>query len=314
MLTILLAAAAATQPVQVAPGITLIEGQVTAHKGPDGNSIFIEAPEGLILVDTGRHPEHRDRLLAFARERKRPIAAIVNTHWHLDHATGNGDIRAAHPKAEIYATPAVEGALKTFLRDSRERTEAGLAAGQIPPERQAEVRRFLAVMADPAPLRPDHPFATSSTVTIAGKALHLNVAPFAATEADLWIYDPATKVAIVGDLVVDVVPFMDTACPEGWRTALDAIAATPFVTLVPGHGKPMTRVQFQTWRTAYDNLLDCAAGSQSSDACAMGWRRDAAEFVAGEDPGRIEAMTKYYLEMRLRAKPEERERYCRPLG
>ena len=76
------------------------------RKGPDGNSIFIDAPEGLILVDTGRHPEHSAALLAYARERGRPIAAIFNTHWHLDHSTGNTEIRAAFPtRRSTRATP-----------------------------------------------------------------------------------------------------------------------------------------------------------------------------------------------------------------
>ena len=65
-------------------------------------------------------------------------------------------------------------------------------------------------------------------MTIAGRTLDVHVAPFAATEADLWFYDPKTKLAVVGDLVVGIVPFMDTACPDGWAKALDDIAKVPF--------------------------------------------------------------------------------------
>ena len=43
-------------------------------------------------------------------------------------------------------------------------------------------------------------------MTIAGRELDMHVAPFAASEADLWVYDRKTKVALVGDLVVDIVP------------------------------------------------------------------------------------------------------------
>src|ERR1044072_5917006 len=87
-------------PRKIAPG---------GRKDPAGNSIFLDAPPGLILVDTGRHPEHSAALLAYARERGRPIAAIFNTHWHLDHSTGNGEIRAAFPNAPLYASNAIEG-------------------------------------------------------------------------------------------------------------------------------------------------------------------------------------------------------------
>lgn len=290
----------------------VIPGTFEPNRGPDGNSIFLDAPEGLILVDTGRHPAHRDRLLAYASERGVPIAAILNTHWHLDHTTGNRELRTAFPNTPVYATTAIEGALTGFLRTSRERTQAALDAGRIPPENLDEVRRGLAAMADPDALRPTRPVTRDETVAVAGRRLELHVAPFAATEADLWIYDPATGLLVAGDLVVAEVPFLDTACPEGWRRALDRLAATPFTTLVPGHGAPMDRPQFLAWRAAFNNLLDCAASSAERAQCIAGWRRDAARFIA---PGRetlIDQMTGYYLDTRLRAAPEERERYCRP--
>lgn len=307
---LVLAGCAATPAAPL--GWHLVNGSFEPNRGPDGNSIFLDAPGGLILVDTGRHPAHRDRLLAYVRARGRPIVAIVNTHWHLDHSTGNAEIRAAYPGAELYATQAIEGALAGFLRDSRERTAARLAAGQVPPEREAEVRRFLAVMDHPESLRPTHAVTRSQAVTIAGRRLELNVAPFAATEADLWIRDPAAGLVIAGDLVVAEVPFMDTACAIGWRRALDRLASTSFTTLIPGHGAPMDRGQFLAWRGAFDNLLDCAASAASRADCIAGWRRDAAAFIAPGREALIDEMTGYYLDTRLRAVPDERDRYCRP--
>ena len=47
-----------------APGWHLVPGSLEPNRGPDGNSVFLDAPAGLILIDTGRHPAHRDRLLA----------------------------------------------------------------------------------------------------------------------------------------------------------------------------------------------------------------------------------------------------------
>lgn len=298
-------------PAEIAPGITLIPGTFERDRGPDGNSVFIDAPDGLILVDTGRHPAHRDTLLAFARERGRPIAAIVNSHWHLDHSTGNGDIKAAHPGAEIHASHAIRGALKDFLARSRDQAEARLAAGQVPPERRAEVDRVLAVMKNPDALYPTRPITASGEIKVAGRTLRLNLAPFAATEGDVWIFDEASRTVIAGDLVVAEVPFMDTACPEGWRRALAEIWATPFVTLIPGHGEPMKRAQFANWRTAYGNLLDCAASERARADCLAGWRTDAASFIRPGREALIDEMVGYYLDTRLRAKPEERDRYCR---
>ena len=97
---VLLTGAAAPEIKLVEADYHLVPGSVPLDKGPDGNSILLDAPKGLILVDTGRHPEHAEKLLAYAKERGQPIAAIVNTHWHLDHTTGNLDIRQAFPQTK----------------------------------------------------------------------------------------------------------------------------------------------------------------------------------------------------------------------
>jgi glyoxylase-like metal-dependent hydrolase (beta-lactamase superfamily II) len=167
-------------------------------------------------------------------------------------------------------------------------------------------------MDDVVSLRPTRPVVRSGPVRIAGRRLQVNLARFAATEGDVWIYDNRNRLLVAGDLVVGPVPFFDTGCPEGWRQALDALAATPFTILIPGHGEPMTRPQFLQWHSAFGHLLDCAASGQPKEACIAGWKRDAAAFIPGGDR-RIDGMVDYYLDTRLRAAPAEREKYCRPL-
>ena len=305
----LLAGCATAEPRSLAWHI--VPGTLQPNRGPDGNSIFLDARDGLILVDTGRHPEHRDRLLDYAQSRGQPVAAIVNTHWHLDHTTGNAELRAAFPQAPVYASGAIDGALRGFLANSRRQTEAALAAGRIPEASLPEVRRAFGVMDNPDSLRPTRPINASGEVEIAGRRLRVNLARFAATEGDVWIHDPEAGLVIAGDLVVAAIPFFDTACPDGWRGALNEIAATPFDTLIPGHGAPMTKTQFLQWRSAFNNLLDCAASSAEQQVCVEGWHRDAAQFIT-DDRAMITQLLRYYLGSRLRAASEERTRYCRP--
>jgi glyoxylase-like metal-dependent hydrolase (beta-lactamase superfamily II) len=306
------AASGATAP-GASTGWHLVPGSFEPGKGPDGNSVFLDAPKGLILVDTGRHPAHQEKLLNYVRERDRPIAAFVNTHWHLDHSGGNAELRAVYPSAPLYASEAVENALKGFFPRSRAQAEQYLASGRASPAQAAEIRRDFAAMDDPDSLRPTRPIVRSKRIRIAGRPLQVNLAPFAATEGDVWIYDRRAKLVVAGDLAVTLVPFLDTACAEGWRKALDAIAATDFTTLIPGHGEPMDKPRFLVWRTAFDNLLDCAASDRTREACVAGWKRDAAIFIpAGET--RVESMVGYYIDSRLRAAPDERERYCHADG
>ena len=291
----------------------IVTGSVPMDRGPDGNSVILDAPGGLIVVDTGRHPAHVAKILAYAEQRGRPIAAIVNSHWHMDHVQGNLDIRQAHPAAEVYATTAIDGALPTFLANGAKGARARLADPKTPKERIPEVQRYLARMDNPDSVRPTRPVTQSGRMTIAGRALDVHVAPFAVTEADIWLYDPDTKLAIVGDLVVDIVPFMDTACPEGWAGALDEVEKAPFEMLVPGHGPLMTRADFLQWKTAFDNLLSCGRSSVETAQCVAGWERDAAKFIPESHRTYVREAADYYITTRLRSSPEEQQKYCKPL-
>jgi glyoxylase-like metal-dependent hydrolase (beta-lactamase superfamily II) len=306
-------AGCAVQGAAKGPAYHLISGQVPADKGPDGNTVVLDAPQGLIVVDTGRHPEHSAAILAYAKARGRPIAAIMNSHWHLDHTTGNYDIRQVYPRAEVYATNAIEGALVGFLNRGREQGDKMLADPKFPAARMAELLRGRSVIDNPDRLRPTRPVLKSAKMKIAGRILDVRVAPFAATEADLWFYDARTKLAVVGDLVVGIVPFMDTACPDGWAKALDAIAKVPFTTLIPGHGDPITRADFLQWRTAYNNLLACGRSAADKKQCVAGWDRDAAKFIDAPHQAYVDAALNYYIDTRLRSSPEEQQHYCKPL-
>jgi len=304
----------ATAPkAKLAQAYHLIPGSVPEDRGPDGNSIFLAAPDGLILVDTGRHPAHAEKLLAYAKSRGRPVAAILNTHWHMDHVQGNQDIRQAYPSAHVYATTAIDGALPTFLANGRKGAETRLKDPKTPPARLPEIRRYLARMDSPDSVRPTLPVTTSGTMTIAGRKLDVHVAPFAATEADLWLYVPDERLAVVGDLVVDIVPFMDTACPEGWKKALEDVAAMPFQTLIPGHGAPMNRSQFLQWKGAFDHFVDCGKSTRPKEECVAGWKRDAAPFIDAAHSNYVTEAAAYYIETRLCSSSEEQQKYCKPL-
>ena len=54
-----------------------------------GNSILIEAPDGLIIVDTTECLKAARQIhQAFRRISSKPVKAIIYTHHHLDHVNG----------------------------------------------------------------------------------------------------------------------------------------------------------------------------------------------------------------------------------
>lgn len=304
-LTMTLAQSAAAPPVAtpppeaIAPGVELLRGAILPERGPDGNSIIFDAPDGLVVVDTGRHAWHSDAILAYAKSRGRPVAAIVNTHWHLDHTSGNGRVKATFPKAPVVATNAVDRALAPggFLARSLESSRPMLDDPKFSPIQKEEVQIFLDTMASSDGLRPDVVVTASGERALAGRALDLHVTDGAVTDADLWIYDPASGVAAIGDLVTFPAPFFETACPAAWRRALDEVWAAPFTTAIPGHGDPMSRAQFDAWRGAFNGFMDCVQGTAEAGQCAATWADGIAPFNGADEKARKMSLAyaEYYV-------------------
>jgi len=277
--------------IALSPAVHLIPGKVVPGTQPDGNTVVIRGAKGLIVFDTGRHPEHTQAILDFAKEQHLPVQAIVNSHWHLDHVSGNTMIRREYPGAAVYASGALADAQKGFLANYRKQLEEMI--DKIPDAR-AEIARIDSVVS------PDHIVTASGSRTIAGRKVDLELEKDAATAGDVWLFDPATRILASGDLVTLPVPFLDTACPSGWKRALAHIAKTDFDLLVPGHGAPMHRKELEQYRTAFDNLLSCAASDKKKEQCVEGWMADAGDLIAKDDPKYVRAMVDYYVDNKLR--------------
>jgi len=271
----------------------LIGGTFPPGRLPDGNSVILYGPEGSIVVDTGRRVEHLTAIQQGLSGLGFPLVAIVNTHWHLDHVSGNPALKAAHPGVKVYGTSAIDGALAGFLAKSAESSHQALADGAVSATAIPDVEGDLATIARGSELRPDVVIDEPRDMMIAGRPLSLRVARRAVTERDLWIYDADQKRAIVGDLVTVPAPFLDTACPEGWLQALDDIAASSAEQVVPGHGPVMPIADFHRWRGAFGDFIACARGAGALEGCAAGWLAGAAPWI-GNDGARAKAMADYY--------------------
>lgn len=286
--------------------VKLIAGAVPADRAPDGNTVIFEDAAGLIVIDTGRHLAHQGAIIAYAYERKKPIHTLVNTHWHLDHSGGNREVRAQFPRASLYASGAIRAALDGFLARELARSKAILADAKVDELEKAKLRLGVDAIEDRGNLIPDATVEGDSRI---GR-LELHLAPFAATEGDVWLFDPQSRTVVAGDLVVAPVPFFDTACAAGWRAALDRIGAQDFDRLIPGHGPPQSRADFDAYRGAFRNLLACAASEATAATCAQGWQEDAAQFLA-DDRERVYAARAiaYYFDNILRV-PEKQAELC----
>ena len=301
----LLPAAAPGAPAtshELAPGVRVLRGDFVPGRQPDGNTVLIASRHGTLVIDTGRHAEHTQRIVDAVRADGAPVVAIVNTHWHLDHVSGNPALRSAWPDAVVWGSDAIDDALTGFLAKYRADLAAMIAKGGDESQVSGWKREVARIDAGDA-LKPDRIVRRQVEMLIGGRPVLLGRERRAATAGDVWLYDDTTRTLVAGDLVTLPAPFLDTACPEGWRRALARLSALPFETLVPGHGAPMSRTGFETWRRAYGALLDCAAGSGEAATCVAGWERDAGALLEGEDPAFVRALVGYYVSDVLRGNP-----------
>jgi glyoxylase-like metal-dependent hydrolase (beta-lactamase superfamily II) len=304
----LAALAAAPDATKLAPGVFLVPGVFVPGTQPDGNTVVLEAPGGLVVVDTGRHAEHARQIVEFAEREKRPVTVIVNTHWHLDHVGGNAALRERFPGVKVLASDAIRDARTGFLASYRGQLEE-MVKTTTDTERREGFEAELRLIDQGAKLEPDEVISRAGRRTIGGLALDVGLESHAVTAGDVWLFEPRTGTLVAGDLVTLPVPFLDTACPSRWSDSLDALARVRFTRLIPGHGEPMTRPAFESYRTAFKHLLACGGGTQPKEECVAGWLRDVSSLVPDKDRPFARSLMDYYVGV-LRSDPAKTATLC----
>ncbi len=284
----------------IAPDLHLLRGAFAPGQQPDGNTVMLRGRRGWIVIDSGRHEAHTQAILRHASASGVPISDIVNTHWHLDHVSGNALLRRAYPDVEVHASRAIVAAMDGFLANYR-RQLATLAERH---PASPEMPNWVAEMAridHGVLLHPTVPIVENARRRLAGRDLDIRLSTDAATDGDVWVYDLASRTLIAGDLVTLPVPFLDTACPSGWRRVLEELDDQPFTRLVPGHGAVMDRKGFRRYRAAFGRLLECAGrGHRSAAQCADAWVRDLGDLLQTDEQARARELLDYYINARLR--------------
>lgn len=305
------AALAAPPPgaTAIGPGVVLIRGAFIPGQQPDGNTVVFRGNDSLLVVDTGRHASHTKKIAEYAESLRLPVAIIVNTHWHLDHTGGNALLRREFPHVRVYASGALAEARKGFLASYRDQLQ-NMVRDTSDPQAKETYATELQLVENAAALEPDVVVTKTQRLDFGGNAIEVHLEERAVTGGDLWLEDTAHKLVVAGDLVTLPVPFLDTACPSRWSAALDRLSQVRFKTLVPGHGAPMSRSEFETYRKAYRNLVACAASSSAKAVCIDGWMNDAAPLLTNDKPEFVRSLLDYYVGAVLRGDPATIRQRC----
>lgn len=168
-----------------------------------------------------------------------PLALLVYTHGHVDHAGGapaflDAAARRGEPRPAIWGHENVAERLDRYLLTWGWNNEVNRRQFQLPPGVDAFPKSFV---------KPDHTYRDVATVDLAGEPVELHHAR-AETDDATWVWLPQRQIALVGDLSVQSLP--NTGNPNkpqrytlGWAEALEAIAARKPRAIVPGHGDPL---------------------------------------------------------------------------
>lgn len=265
---------------EVVAGVWLIRGAARPPYLPDGNVIVFETPDGAIMFDTGRHAEVAEVAGALIDRRLQPLVAVVNSHWHLDHTSGNLRVEERYPDIPVFSADGLDRDLDHAIRPAAAAAQRRLAEDSLLPELADDLRGDVATLAKIDALRPD--VIVEGETLIPGE-LKLSVERNAVTGADVWLFDPWTRTVAAGDLVTLPAPLFEASCPTGWLSALGRLAEQPLERLIPGHGRVLTSSEFHLYRASMHELFACARSDRPAEICGASWAASVAGLIAPEE-------------------------------
>jgi len=180
-------------------------------------------------------------LRALKKLTDKPVVAVFNSHIHGDHWLGNQAIKAAYPKAAIYAHPnmiaEVEAGEGDVWIELMERLTEGNSKGTT------VVAPTLAVNHD-------------DEIKVGKYTFRIHYYGQAHTKTDIMVEIVESGVVFLGDnVLIGRVPanVADTSF-KGNILACDEILKTTANIFVPGHGKTGDRTVVNTMRTWYNTI------------------------------------------------------------
>jgi glyoxylase-like metal-dependent hydrolase (beta-lactamase superfamily II) len=236
---------------------------------------FFDQQIGLVLgrgealvIDTRTTPSHAREIVEDVRLVTRdPIAIVVDTHWHSDHAFGNSVFRPATiwghdrcPAGILEHGPTA----RAHLIDAMPHLAEDLAT----------------VVFDP----PDRTFADRTTIEVGGRPVELSYHGRGHTDADIVIRVPDADVLFAGDLLeAGATPYFGDGYPLDWPATVASLLPLATGPVVPGHGavgdRAFVEAQLRAFRGFVDVALRVHDGVLDRDAAVAAMPFDAATAV-----------------------------------
>jgi glyoxylase-like metal-dependent hydrolase (beta-lactamase superfamily II) len=235
-------AAAAVAPITVHPlgnGVSMLEGS-------GGNIGVLANRDGLLIVDCGIEVSRQKIEQALRRLNSGPLRYAVLTHWHWDHADGDGWVRRRG--AQLMASRGTIARLGQTIRvEEWGHTFPPVSAADLPNVELEGERRL--------------PFGDETVVIRPYRVSH--------TDGDLSVYFTRADVLQTGDTFWNgMYPFIDHVAGGNIGGMIDAAnanlaLATAATRVIPGHGPAGDRADLLAFRDMLVDIRDRIAALKS---------------------------------------------------
>ena len=248
----------------------------------NSNALVIVNDEDVVIVDSHVTPaKARDLIASIPAITDKPVTAVINSHFHWDHAHGNQEfadvpiIGHEFTRMKMATAPLEE---PTYVQgitgnDGRLAQLAEQIEAAEDDEEREGLETYRAMFAAHAadfdeidPLPPDVTMNEKMTLFRGGREIQIVFVGRAHTGGDVVVYFPQDRLVFTGDMLFGGPSFMGDGYVDEWSKTLENLAVLDFDLVVPGHGPPLT---------------DLSAIEKSQDYYRVLWERTAEKHAAG---------------------------------
>jgi glyoxylase-like metal-dependent hydrolase (beta-lactamase superfamily II) len=242
---------------ELAAGVYEIQHKNLGDGSPSGNTTVIIGDREVFVVDSCYLPSAAREDIAQIRQwTNKPVAFLLNTHFHNDHNNGNKVYLDAFPSLAIVAQEETKKDMDLIQPGNIERTPKRMAAqiatlkqGKLPngraltDEEKKEVAEILPGMERTEAefetmvyQAPTLTFTDKLDIDLGNREVQVKHLGRGNTPGDAIAYLPKEKILIAGDLLVYPIPYTFDGYPAEWAQTLEEVSRLDAATIVPGHG------------------------------------------------------------------------------
>jgi glyoxylase-like metal-dependent hydrolase (beta-lactamase superfamily II) len=194
---------------------------VASPEGFEVTSTLVYGDKDAVLIDSQFQNSDAHKLVAMILESKKNLTTIFVTHAHPDHYWGLNVVKAAFPKAKVYARAEVVKEIKATM------------AGKLKYWKPIYGANVTDKPIVPTPL-------AGNTIALEGDKLEVSEILQGDSETNSMVWIPSLNAVVTGDVVYNNAHMwlLDAPKPEqraAWIKSLDGLAAKKPTIVIAGH-------------------------------------------------------------------------------